>query len=44
MMTVNLSNNLLQGPMPVFKMSVSMDLTKDSNNFCLSRTGDYDGL
>jgi len=32
---VNLSNNLLQGPMPVFKSSVSVDMVKDSNRFCL---------
>jgi hypothetical protein len=36
---VNLSNNLLQGPMPVFKSSVSVDMVKDSNRFCLPTPG-----
>ncbi|KAJ6735212.1 hypothetical protein OIU79_002308 [Salix purpurea] len=36
---VNLSNNLLQGPMPVFRSSVSVDMVKDSNRFCLPTPG-----
>ncbi|KAL9381405.1 hypothetical protein Peur_027062 [Populus x canadensis] len=36
---VNLSNNLLQGPMPEFKSSVSVDMVKDSNRFCLPTPG-----
>lgn len=39
---VNLTNNLFQGPMPVFKSSVSVDMTKDSNSFCLPSPGDCD--
>ncbi|KAJ6364543.1 hypothetical protein OIU76_029494 [Salix suchowensis] len=39
---VNLSNNLLQGPMPVFKSPVSVDMVKDSNSFCLSTPGPCD--
>ncbi|EEF28907.1 receptor protein kinase, putative [Ricinus communis] len=39
---VNLSNNLFQGPMPVFKRLVSVDLTADSNSFCLPSPGDCD--
>ncbi|CAK7338930.1 unnamed protein product [Dovyalis caffra] len=39
---VNLSNNLLQGPMPVFKSSVSVDMVKDSNRFCLPTRGPCD--
>ncbi|OIT06314.1 PREDICTED: receptor protein kinase TMK1-like [Nicotiana attenuata] len=39
---VNLTNNLFQGPMPKFKDSVSVDLTKDTNSFCLPQPGDCD--
>ncbi|CAA3030841.1 receptor kinase TMK1-like [Olea europaea subsp. europaea] len=36
---VNLTNNLLQGPMPKFKHSVSVDMVKDTNRFCLPQPG-----
>ncbi|CAI9758140.1 unnamed protein product [Fraxinus pennsylvanica] len=39
---VNLTNNLLQGPMPKFKESVSVDMTNDTNRFCLPQPGDCD--
>ncbi|XP_061340335.1 receptor protein kinase TMK1 [Gastrolobium bilobum] len=39
---VNLTNNLFQGPVPVFGSGVEVDLTKDSNSFCLSGPGDCD--
>lgn len=39
---VNLTNNLLQGPMPKFKESVFVDMTKDTNSFCLPQPGDCD--
>ncbi|OAY60554.1 receptor protein kinase TMK1 [Manihot esculenta] len=39
---VNLTNNLFQGPMPEFKSSVFVDMTKDSNSFCLPSPGDCD--
>nr|GMD54654.1 receptor protein kinase TMK1-like [Ipomoea batatas] len=39
---VNLTNNLLQGPTPKFRDSVSVDLTKDTNSFCLPQPGDCD--
>ncbi|VFQ74366.1 unnamed protein product [Cuscuta campestris] len=39
---VNVTNNLLQGPTPKFKDSVSVDLVKDSNSFCLPQPGDCD--
>ncbi|GFP83693.1 probable receptor protein kinase tmk1 [Phtheirospermum japonicum] len=39
---VNLTNNLLQGPMPKFKESISVDMTKDTNSFCLPQPGDCD--
>ncbi|KAL1223212.1 Receptor protein kinase TMK1 [Cardamine amara subsp. amara] len=39
---VNLTNNHLQGPVPEFKSSVSVDLDKDSNSFCLSSPGECD--
>ncbi|GLT57675.1 hypothetical protein SLA2020_306300 [Shorea laevis] len=39
---VNLTNNLLQGPMPEFEKSVSVDMVKDSNSFCLPTPGDCD--
>ncbi|KAL8211278.1 hypothetical protein R6Q57_005715 [Mikania cordata] len=42
--SVNLTNNMLQGPMPKFKDSVSVDMIKDSNNFCLPEPGDCDPL
>lgn len=37
---VNLTNNLLQGPMPVFKSSVSVDSSENTNSFCLPKPGD----
>ncbi|KAI7741096.1 hypothetical protein M8C21_014905, partial [Ambrosia artemisiifolia] len=40
--SVNLTNNMLQGPMPKFKDSVSVDLVKGSNGFCLDEVGDCD--
>ncbi|MBA0686564.1 hypothetical protein Goari_014162 [Gossypium aridum] len=40
--TVNLTNNLLQGPVPEFKDSVAVDMVKDSNRFCLPSPGDCD--
>ncbi|KAK9073614.1 hypothetical protein SSX86_007938 [Deinandra increscens subsp. villosa] len=40
--SVNLTNNMLQGPMPKFKDSVSVDMVKDSNDFCLPEPGDCD--
>ncbi|KAA0046255.1 receptor protein kinase TMK1 [Cucumis melo var. makuwa] len=39
---VNLTNNLLQGPIPLFKTGVVVDLTNDSNSFCLQDTGECD--
>ncbi|KAJ8530116.1 hypothetical protein K7X08_036951 [Anisodus acutangulus] len=33
---VNLTNNLLQGPMPKFQSSVLVDVLPDTNSFCLS--------
>uniref|UniRef100_A0A1J3GQ45 non-specific serine/threonine protein kinase n=1 Tax=Noccaea caerulescens TaxID=107243 RepID=A0A1J3GQ45_NOCCA len=39
---VNLTNNHLQGPVPLFKSSVSVDLDKDSNSFCLPSPGECD--
>ncbi|PSS30063.1 Receptor protein kinase [Actinidia chinensis var. chinensis] len=39
---VNLTNNLLQGPMPKFNDSVAVDMTKDTNSFCLPRPGECD--
>ncbi|KAL7143821.1 hypothetical protein ABFS83_08G216700 [Erythranthe nasuta] len=39
---VNLTNNLFQGPMPKFNESVSVDMTKDTNSFCLPQPGDCD--
>nr|XP_043631779.1 receptor protein kinase TMK1 [Erigeron canadensis] len=41
--SVNLTNNMFQGPMPKFKDSVSVDMAKDSNNFCLPEPGECDG-
>ncbi|KAJ9540950.1 hypothetical protein OSB04_027456 [Centaurea solstitialis] len=40
--SVNLTNNKLQGPMPKFKDSVSVDMVKDSNSFCLPEPGECD--
>lgn len=39
---VNLTNNLLQGPLPQFKAGVAVDMTKDSNSFCLQKPGPCD--
>ncbi|KAK7276199.1 hypothetical protein RIF29_17334 [Crotalaria pallida] len=39
---VNLTNNLFQGPMPVFGPGVEVDMSKDSNSFCLQGPGDCD--
>ncbi|CAA7025590.1 unnamed protein product [Microthlaspi erraticum] len=39
---VNLTNNHLQGPVPLFKSSVSVDLSKDTNSFCLPSPGECD--
>ncbi|XP_059642080.1 receptor protein kinase TMK1 [Cornus florida] len=39
---VNLTNNLLQGPMPKFNNSVAVDMTKNTNSFCLPIPGDCD--
>lgn len=39
---VNLTNNLLQGPVPAFGSGVSVDLSKDSNSFCLPTPGHCD--
>ncbi|PIN15697.1 Non-specific serine/threonine protein kinase [Handroanthus impetiginosus] len=39
---VNLTNNLLQGPMPKFKESVSVDMTENTNSFCLPQPGNCD--
>ncbi|KAK4378398.1 hypothetical protein RND71_000260 [Anisodus tanguticus] len=39
---VNLTNNLLQGPMPKFQSSVLVDMLPDTNSFCLSKPGPCD--
>lgn len=39
---VKLTNNLLQGPMPEFKNTVSVDMTPNLNSFCLPKPGDCD--
>ncbi|CAI9753242.1 unnamed protein product [Fraxinus pennsylvanica] len=39
---VNLTNNFFQGPMPKFIDSVSVDMTQDTNSFCLPEPGDCD--
>ncbi|KAL3527430.1 hypothetical protein ACH5RR_012086 [Cinchona calisaya] len=39
---VNLTNNLLQGPMPKFNDTVLVDMTLDTNSFCLPKPGDCD--
>ncbi|XP_047330063.1 receptor protein kinase TMK1-like [Impatiens glandulifera] len=36
---VNLTNNLLQGPTPIFDPSVQVDMSNNSNSFCLSTPG-----
>ncbi|KAL8142135.1 hypothetical protein V2J09_015167 [Rumex salicifolius] len=36
---VNLTNNLLQGPMPAFKSSIEVDMTDGTNSFCLPQPG-----
>lgn len=36
---VNLTNNMLQGPIPVFKNSVSVDMQGNLNSFCLPSPG-----
>ncbi|KAA8529840.1 hypothetical protein F0562_034391 [Nyssa sinensis] len=37
--TLNLTNNMLQGPTPKFSSSVGVDLIADTNRFCLSQPG-----
>lgn len=39
---VNLTNNLLQGPVPEFEPSVAVDMINGTNSFCLSDTGNCD--
>lgn len=39
---VNLTNNYLQGPMPVFSSGVEVDMSKDTNSFCLPTAGPCD--
>jgi hypothetical protein len=39
---VNLTNNFLQGPMPVFSSEVAVDMSNDSNSFCLPTPGACD--
>ncbi|KAG2715232.1 hypothetical protein I3760_03G067500 [Carya illinoinensis] len=39
---VNLTNNFLQGPMPKFSSEVAVDMSKDSNRFCLPSPGECD--
>ncbi|KAI8020435.1 Receptor protein kinase TMK1 [Camellia lanceoleosa] len=39
---VNLTNNLLQGPMPMFNDSVAVDMVNNTNSFCLPKPGDCD--
>lgn len=39
---VNLTNNFLQGPMPGFSSVVAVDMSKDSNSFCLPSPGACD--
>lgn len=39
---VNLTNNMLQGPMPAFNSSVVVDMSANSNSFCLPKPGDCD--
>uniref|UniRef100_A0A1J3H511 non-specific serine/threonine protein kinase n=1 Tax=Noccaea caerulescens TaxID=107243 RepID=A0A1J3H511_NOCCA len=37
--TVNLTNNLLQGPTPLFGKSVGVDIFTNTNSFCLDKAG-----
>ncbi|KAG6477259.1 receptor protein kinase TMK1-like [Zingiber officinale] len=39
---VTLTNNLLQGPLPVFPNSVNLDLNPESESFCLTKPGRCD--
>ncbi|KAG6579043.1 Receptor protein kinase TMK1, partial [Cucurbita argyrosperma subsp. sororia] len=39
---VNFTNNLLQGPIPLFKTGVAVDMTNGSNSFCLTDPGECD--
>lgn len=39
---VNLTNNFLQGPMPVFSNGVAVDMSNDTNRFCLPTPGQCD--
>ncbi|XP_051148687.1 receptor protein kinase TMK1-like [Andrographis paniculata] len=39
LMTVNLSNNMLQGKYPLFSKSVQVDLAPNSNSFCTNTPG-----
>ncbi|OVA16198.1 Protein kinase domain [Macleaya cordata] len=39
---LNLTNNLLQGPMPKFDSSVDVDMSPETNSFCLPTPGDCD--
>ncbi|KAG6475245.1 receptor protein kinase TMK1-like [Zingiber officinale] len=41
---VTLTNNLLQGPLPVFPASVNLDLKPESESFCLAKLGRCDDL
>ncbi|XAR58124.1 Non-specific serine/threonine protein kinase [Bertholletia excelsa] len=36
---VNLTNNWFQGPMPKFNDSVAVDITNDTNSFCMPKPG-----
>ncbi|KAL5574388.1 hypothetical protein UlMin_023985 [Ulmus minor] len=40
--SVNLTNNFLQGPFPEFGNGVSVDISKDTNSFCLPSPGQCD--
>lgn len=37
--TVNLTNNLLQGPRPTFGRNVNLDMKEGSNSFCTEKAG-----
>ncbi|KAD3337046.1 hypothetical protein E3N88_32566 [Mikania micrantha] len=39
---ISMQNNLLQGPLPVFKSVVHADLGADNNSFCLPKPGPCD--
>ncbi|KAF6168540.1 hypothetical protein GIB67_005152 [Kingdonia uniflora] len=39
---VNITNNMLQGPVPKFDASVAVDMSPDTNKFCLPAPGDCD--